>query len=142
MMLFGTTTMSFRKIGVALALLAALWVAPVLANGVAGHIGSLDPILQRRVQEALLEKGFDPGPIDGDYGKQTNAALIAFREANGILMGDNNDLLTPDLAKALFNIDIVWGETGLDLPSQLKVLQQLGLVPTESYWAKYAVFPD
>jgi hypothetical protein len=134
---------SFRKIAFALGIVATLWVAPALANGIWGHIESLDPILQRRLQEALVERGFDPGPIDGRYGERTEAAVIAFRQANGIIEDEFAvDVLSPKLAKALFGIDIEWSDGGLEPELQLKVLEQLGLVPTESYWDEFAIFPD
>jgi hypothetical protein len=136
--------MNLRGIVLALALVTGLWIAPALANGIWGHIESLDPILQRRIQEALVEKDYDPGPIDGKYGDLTLAALVAFRTDNGILEEDDyyNAILDPELAKALFGIDIAWGNSGLEPELQLKVLEQLGLVPTDSYWKKYGVFLD
>jgi len=38
----------------------------------------------RKVQEALKDKGEDPGAIDGMMGKKTRAAIRAFQKANGI----------------------------------------------------------
>ena len=37
-----------------------------------------------RIQDALKNKGFDPGPIDGVWGRQTIAAVKAFQAANGL----------------------------------------------------------
>lgn len=37
------------------------------------------------IQRALLARGYDPGPIDGDAGKQTIAALQAFQKASGLV---------------------------------------------------------
>jgi len=37
-----------------------------------------------RLQNLLLERGFDPGPIDGIFGDKTEAAVKAFQEANGL----------------------------------------------------------
>lgn len=41
----------------------------------------------RQIQEALLNKGFNPGPIDNIFGKQSKAALRNFQDANGLLPG-------------------------------------------------------
>lgn len=40
----------------------------------------------RKVQKALLERGFDPGPIDGSYGALTRAAVLAFQSTRGIVV--------------------------------------------------------
>jgi len=37
-----------------------------------------------KVQEALKEKGDNPGPADGIMGKKTRSALKAFQKANGL----------------------------------------------------------
>jgi hypothetical protein len=36
-------------------------------------------------QQKLLAKGFDPGPVDGDFGSRTRQAVVAFQAANGLL---------------------------------------------------------
>jgi peptidoglycan hydrolase-like protein with peptidoglycan-binding domain len=38
--------------------------------------------LVKVVQEALAEKGYDPGPIDGLFGPLTQNALDAYQKAN------------------------------------------------------------
>jgi peptidoglycan hydrolase-like protein with peptidoglycan-binding domain len=38
----------------------------------------------RTVQQALQKKGFDPGPIDGIMGPQTEQAVRKFQDAYGI----------------------------------------------------------
>lgn len=40
----------------------------------------------RKVQKALLEKGFDPGPLDGSYGELTRAAVLAFQSTRGMVV--------------------------------------------------------
>lgn len=45
--------------------------------------GSNDPAV-RDLQEALKALGFDPGPIDGDFGAKTESAVIKFQQAKGI----------------------------------------------------------
>lgn len=38
----------------------------------------------RELQQLLAECGFDPGPIDGDFGARTRAAVLAFQRASGL----------------------------------------------------------
>ncbi len=38
----------------------------------------------RKVQEALKDKGEDPGAVDGIMGRKTRAAIRAFQKTNGI----------------------------------------------------------
>ncbi len=40
--------------------------------------------MTRMVQEALVEKGFDPGPVDGMWGSKTKLAVMQFQESNGL----------------------------------------------------------
>jgi len=49
----------------------------LLAKGARGE-------LVRRAQLALSKAGFDPGPIDGDYGNGTAGAVGKFRQKNGL----------------------------------------------------------
>ena len=39
----------------------------------------------KKLQEALKQRGFNPGAIDGDFGPATTAALIAFQKSEGLL---------------------------------------------------------
>ncbi len=39
------------------------------------------------VQEALAKAGFDPGPADGSVGPQTQAAIQAYQQKNGLRVG-------------------------------------------------------
>jgi hypothetical protein len=39
----------------------------------------------RLVQGKLVERGFDPGPVDGIFGKKTGDAIRAFQETQGFL---------------------------------------------------------
>ena len=50
---------------------------PVLRNGSSGEA-------VRELQVALQETGHNPGPIDGVFGAQTEAAVKAFQEDRGI----------------------------------------------------------
>jgi len=38
----------------------------------------------RTIQQALKDKGFDPGPVDGVWGRATIAAVIQFQSANSL----------------------------------------------------------
>ena len=38
----------------------------------------------REVQNALTLRGYDPGPIDGEYGSQTKVAILAFQRDNDL----------------------------------------------------------
>ena len=50
---------------------------PILRNGSSGEA-------VRELQVALQETGHNPGPIDGVFGAQTEAAVKAFQEDRGI----------------------------------------------------------
>ena len=43
-----------------------------------------DPDTVRAVQQALQEKGFDPGEINGIIGPETQEAIRSFQKANGL----------------------------------------------------------
>ncbi len=45
-----------------------------------GSLGSEVTVLQRRLAAA----GFSPGPVDGDFGPQTRAAVLQFQRAQGL----------------------------------------------------------
>ena len=46
----------------------------------------MDPQAVRKIQRKLKELGYDPGPIDGDYGHNTAAAVAAFQAAKGLVV--------------------------------------------------------
>ena len=52
----------------------------------------------RDIQRALKKKGFSPGPIDGQYGRWTRAAVVAFQATSGMLADGE---VGPRTAKAL-----------------------------------------
>jgi peptidoglycan hydrolase-like protein with peptidoglycan-binding domain len=47
-----------------------------------GHMGAQTNV--RAAQEALRDKGFDPGPVDGIMGPKTQAALRSFQQSNSL----------------------------------------------------------
>lgn len=47
-----------------------------------------------RVQQALVARGFDPGPVDGKSGARTRKAIAAFRSWSG---GPGDVAITPQL---------------------------------------------
>ena len=57
-----------------------------------------DPALVRQLQEALTAAGYDPGPADGTFGEQTEAAVAAFQQANGLSVDGR---VGPETAAAL-----------------------------------------
>jgi len=47
--------------------------------------------LVQRAQETLVEKGFDPGPIDGVWGAKTKSGVMKFQESEGLLASGELD---------------------------------------------------
>jgi peptidoglycan hydrolase-like protein with peptidoglycan-binding domain len=45
-----------------------------------------DPNIVRAIQNALIAKGLDPGPVDGKYGPLTMAAVAAFQKIKELVM--------------------------------------------------------
>jgi len=43
--------------------------------------------LNRQIQIALRDRGYNPGPIDNIIGTQTKAALVKFQKDNGLPIG-------------------------------------------------------
>jgi peptidoglycan hydrolase-like protein with peptidoglycan-binding domain len=89
-------------------LVLLLVLAAPLAGHAAGAFSSLhpeeaipDPVgtvapgpysgMISRVQEKLLELGFDPGPVNGDWGEKTQAALAQFQLSRTIPAGGQLD---------------------------------------------------
>ena len=52
----------------------------------------------RDIQAILNRNGYDAGPVDGELGAKTDAAIRAFQQANGFKA---DGAITPDLVKAL-----------------------------------------
>jgi hypothetical protein len=56
--------------------------ALIYAEGLPG----LDPAIVRRIQEALEAAGISPGPIDGQFGPKTSAAVATFQAIRGLIV--------------------------------------------------------
>lgn len=128
-----------RNVGMGLTLATFMfWSNIASANGYEGYIISLDAALQKKIQERLIEEGYDPGRVDGKFGPNSVKALMRYRVANDLLEDDVDldRVLTPKLARALLGVEIEQGENGEELnpQEQLEVLRALGLVPSASYW--------
>ena len=52
-------------------------------GGTSTGTAGLDSSERRRLQEALSDAGFDPGPADGVFGRKTRRAIRRWQQANG-----------------------------------------------------------
>ncbi len=117
-------------------------MGPVLRRGANGSA-------VERLQRALAAAGFNPGAVDGRFGPATEAALIAFQRAHGLLADgicgpmawarlDGEEVGTPRDATARVTVEVVadmFPYTRLDpiarnLPEVLAALRRFGLVET------------
>jgi cell division septation protein DedD len=60
--------------------------------------GENDPAVVTDLQEALTAAGYNPGTADGTFGEQTESAVVAFQEANGLAVDGR---VGPETAAAL-----------------------------------------
>ena len=65
-----------------------------------GSSVSLASDFVKKTQEALVEKGFDPGPVDGLWGPKTESALVSFQEKQGFFA---SGLLDRQTRRSLFS---------------------------------------
>ncbi len=73
--------------------------APIAAKQAASAGNDNTPLTRAnavfRIQKALLQRGFNPGPVDGKLGPTTVKALTAFQETKGLKTGTlNRDTLS------------------------------------------------
>lgn len=68
--------------------------------GESGLTVSTDAELIESLQRALVSAGYDPGTPDGAFGEATEAAVIAFQQANGLTP---DGIVGPETAAALSN---------------------------------------
>ena len=57
-----------------------------------------DPEVVTALQQALVSAGYDPGEADGTFGPQTEAAVVAFQQDNGL---SPDGIVGPETASAL-----------------------------------------
>ena len=69
-----------------------------LPEGTKLQLGENDPAVVRELQRALSRAGFDPGSADGTFGPLTEAAVVAFQQANGLSVDGR---VGPETAAAL-----------------------------------------
>ena len=71
---------------------------PSVSSGVSTSTASKKPNAQdtREAQQLLTDLGYEPGPVDGDYGRRTAGAVKAFQRDAGITQGGwiDQDLLS------------------------------------------------
>lgn len=98
-MRYKKTVSSTLALVVAVALSAPVWSQSMSAGGAAkaGAAAPSDDAV-RTVQEALKEKGHYTGPIDGQWGAETQAALREFQQSSGL---DATGQLDPETRKQL-----------------------------------------
>ena len=61
--------------------------APAQAADDGDDVVKATPALMRKVQQALVNAGFNPGPVDGVSGAKTVAAIESFQKQNNIPAG-------------------------------------------------------
>jgi N-acetylmuramoyl-L-alanine amidase len=73
---------------------------PLIQPAKVYYIGgpNMDPKVVRDIQQALLDAGIHPGPIDGIYGAITAAAVAAFQQIKGLVVDGE---VGPQTAKEL-----------------------------------------
>jgi len=60
----------------------------------------------RNIQMALLNAGYNPGPIDGKMGKQTREAIKAFQKANNLAIDGKAGKGTWELLKKYLEVKV------------------------------------
>lgn len=89
---------------------------------------NMDKVVVTRIKQALTDKNFDPGRIDGDFDRNTQLAVLRFQEAEGLTVdGEVGPETAEALGISLLNIgggvvgpmpDVPFGTLPLD-PQQL-----------------------
>lgn len=69
-----------------------------LPEGTKLELGQGDPALVKQLQQALVAAGYEPGSVDGSFGPQTESAVTAFQQDNGL---SADGVVGPETAAAL-----------------------------------------
>ena len=72
-----------------------------LPEGTKLRLGEGDPAVIKGLQQALVTAGYDPGPVDGTFGRRAEAAVVAFQQANGLSVDGD---VGPETASALNSV--------------------------------------
>jgi hypothetical protein len=75
--------------------------ALTLPEGAKLRLGEGDPAVIKELQQALVSAGYDPGPVDGSFGRRTEAAVVAFQQDNGLSV---DGAVGPETASALNSV--------------------------------------
>jgi peptidoglycan hydrolase-like protein with peptidoglycan-binding domain len=62
--------------------------------------------LVRAVQQGLVDRDFDPGPVDGLEGPKTRSALFAYQELSGLKTDGKIGPLSGDLSSKFVQVDL------------------------------------
>jgi murein L,D-transpeptidase YcbB/YkuD len=83
------------------------------------------------IQNALAQKGFEPGVIDGVWGRRTEAAVRAFQQKNGLQI---DGVVGPVTRAALLG-------AGIARLSRSVILRWYGLSKRSACWASRRIRP-
>ena len=106
-MFLSRRTLAFSAMALAAPLSLAAYSPAIAGEDYAGALGlgHYQPEIQKAVQQALHDKRYYAGAIDGRVGPKTRAAVLKFRAANHIRAhGDAAFVLDAPLVKALFGL--------------------------------------
>lgn len=67
----------------------------------------------KKIQQALLDKGYNPGPIDGIWGRNTSGAVEKFQADHGLVV---DGIVGPETLAALFGSVVQMSPSGAMLP--------------------------
>ncbi|MDE1148190.1 MAG: TerB N-terminal domain-containing protein [Azospirillaceae bacterium] len=74
--------------------LLASMIAIVSGIGLNNEAGAAPPTMVRQAQQALVQQGYDPGPVDGHAGARTHTAIQAFQGTHNLPMTGELDAET------------------------------------------------
>ncbi|MEM8602684.1 MAG: peptidoglycan-binding protein [Cyanobacteria bacterium P01_H01_bin.121] len=80
-----TCSRGFTLAALAVTATTASWLASPSATQAAVRPGDVCPIVGD-IQQALANRGYNPGPVDNVFGGSTEAAVVAFQAREGLLL--------------------------------------------------------